>query len=72
MSKLMDRLAKLEYFTKKQADFEARKAGLEAEMRAASKEFDEFMEKEMGIKGNITLSALMTKVLETSFEPVSN
>lgn len=70
MSKLMNRLEKLDYFTTKQREFKTRLSALQIEMQATDKEFDDFLKAELQIEGQVHLSDVLKKVLETSYEPI--
>lgn len=69
MSKLTDRLEKLSEFGKRQEDFKARFAALEAEMQQSDREFDEFLKNDLGITGQVHLSEVLKTTLESTYEP---
>lgn len=69
MSKLMTRLEKLNYFTSKNDEFRKRAEALQAEMQNADKEFNAWLETDLGVKGQLHLSDVIKKALETSYEP---
>ncbi len=71
MSKLFERLEKLKQFGQKQAEFKARVAGLNAEMQAADREFSEFMEKDLGVSGQLHISEVLKATLESTYEPTA-
>lgn len=66
----MNRLEKLNQFTQKQREFKTRFESLQMEMQSADKEFNEFLEKDLGISGQVHLSQVLKTALETSHEPL--
>ena len=69
MSKLMTRLEKLSEFQKRGEAIKVRMAGLQADGAALDNEVGEWLEKELGLKGNHHITEILKVALETSVEP---
>ena len=69
MSKLMTRLEKLTEFQKRGDAIKARMAGLQADGNALDAEVGQWLETELGLKGNHHITEILKVALETSIEP---
>lgn len=69
VSKVMERLKKLEEFDTRGAAIRARAQAIQNESQNLDVEFTKWLETELGLKGNHHISEILKIALETSFEP---
>ncbi len=68
MSKLMDRLAKLEYFSKQHQEMQSTSRLLKEKGERLDQEWVDWIQNDLGMEGNVHIADVMKKALETSIE----